>query len=171
MMNRNIVLFGFMGCGKSTVGAELSSNIGRVMVDTDKLIEQREGMSVSEIFSTRGEGYFRDREHEICRELSERERLIISAGGGALTFRRNIEALRKGCELVLIDVPPEVIRRRYYAGLEYFFKIYAPVCDKWMLVDNSKNEFQIVAEGTRKGTTVRNRKLYKQIQETTHDSP
>ena len=69
------------------------------------------------------------------------------------------------------DVPPEVIRRRYYAGLEYFFKIYAPVCDKWMLVDNSKNEFQIVAEGTRKGTTVRNRKLYKQIQETTHDSP
>ena len=112
MMNRNIVLFGFMGCGKSTVGAELSSNIGRVMVDTDKLIEQREGMSVSEIFSTRGEGYFRDREHEICRELSERERLIISAGGGALTFRRNIEALRKGCELVLIDVPPEVIYER-----------------------------------------------------------
>ena len=69
------------------------------------------------------------------------------------------------------DVAPEVIRRRYYAGLEYFFNIYAPVCDKWMLVDNSKNEFQIVAEGTRKGTTVRNRKLYKQIQETTHDSP
>ena len=68
------------------------------------------------------------------------------------------------------DVPTEVIRRRYFAGLEYFFNIYAPACDKWMLVDNSKNEFQIVAEGTRKGTTVRNRKLYQQIK-ATYDSP
>ena len=112
MMNRNIVLFGFMGCGKSTVGAELAANTGREMVDTDKLIEQSEGMSISEIFSKHGEQYFRDREHEICCQLAERERLIISAGGGALTFRRNIEALRRGCELVLIDVSPEVIYER-----------------------------------------------------------
>ena len=112
MMNRNIVLFGFMGCGKSTVGAELAANTGREMVDTDKLIEQSEGMSISGIFSKHGEQYFRDREHEICCQLAERERLIISAGGGALTFRRNIEALRRGCELVLIDVPPEVIYER-----------------------------------------------------------
>ena len=112
MMNRNIVLFGFMGCGKSTVGAELAANTGREMVDTDKLIEQSEGMCISEIFSKHGEQYFRDREHEICCQLAERERLIISAGCGALTFRRNIEALRRGCELVLIDVPPEVIYER-----------------------------------------------------------
>ena len=112
MMNRNIVLFGFMGCGKSTVGAELASNTGRELVDTDKLIEQSEGMSISEIFAQHGEQYFRDREHEICCQLAERERLIISAGGGALTFRRNIDTLRKGCELVLIDVSPEVIYER-----------------------------------------------------------
>ncbi|MBQ9902838.1 MAG: shikimate kinase [Clostridia bacterium] len=112
MMNRNIVLFGFMGCGKSTVGAELSANTGRELVDTDRLIEQTEGMTVSRIFAERGEQYFRDAEHRICCELAGRERLIISAGGGALTFPRNIEALRKGCELVLIDVPPEVIYQR-----------------------------------------------------------
>ena len=112
MMNRNIVLFGFMGCGKSTVGAELASNTGRELVDTDALIEQSEGMRISDIFRLRGETYFRDIEHAVCRELSERQRLIISAGGGALTFRRNIDALRKGCELVLIDVPPEVIYAR-----------------------------------------------------------
>ena len=112
MMNRNIVLFGFMGCGKSTVGAELSTNTGRELVDTDKLIEQREGMTVSQIFAERGEPYFRDVEHLICCELADRQRLIISAGGGALTFQRNIEALRKGCELVLIDVSPEVIYQR-----------------------------------------------------------
>lgn len=112
MMNRNIVLFGFMGCGKTTVGAELANNTRRELVDTDTLIEQSEGMTVSEIFSKHGEQYFRDREHEICVELAKRERLIISAGGGALTFRRNIEALREGCELVLIDVSPEVIYER-----------------------------------------------------------
>lgn len=111
-MNRNIVLFGFMGCGKSTVGAELAHNLRRELVDTDALIEQSEGMSISEIFARHGEQYFRDREHEVCVQLAERKRLIISAGGGALTFRRNTEALRKGCELVLIDVPPEVIYER-----------------------------------------------------------
>lgn len=112
MMNRNIVLFGFMGCGKSTVGAELSSNTGRKLVDTDKLIERQEGMSVSDIFARHGEPYFRDLEHRVCCELSGRQRLIISAGGGALTFQRNVEALRSGCELVLIDVSPEVIYER-----------------------------------------------------------
>ena len=68
------------------------------------------------------------------------------------------------------DVPPDVIRRRYYTGLEYFFELYSPVCDKWMLVDNSTNEFRIVAEGSSKGTTVRDLTLYNQIKET-NDSP
>ncbi len=68
------------------------------------------------------------------------------------------------------DVPPDVIRRRYYTGLEYFFELYSPVCDKWMLVDNSDNDFRIVVEGTRKGMTVRDLALYQQIKET-HDSP
>lgn len=112
MMNRNIVLFGFMGCGKSTVGAELSANTGRELVDTDKLVEQTEGMTIREIFAQHGESYFRDAEHRICCQLAGRERLIIAAGGGALTFRRNIEALQQGCELVLIDVSPEVIYQR-----------------------------------------------------------
>lgn len=112
MMNQNIVLFGFMGCGKTTVGNELALNTGRELVDTDTLIEQSEGMSINEIFRLHGEPYFRDREHEICLGLSERSRLIISAGGGALTFARNIDALKKGCILVLLDVSPEVIYER-----------------------------------------------------------
>jgi len=66
------------------------------------------------------------------------------------------------------DVPPDVIRRRYYAGLEYFFDIYAPACDKWILVDNSETDFNIVAEGSRKGMTVRDLALYQQIK-STHD--
>ena len=72
------------------------------------------------------------------------------------------------------DVPPDVIRRRYFTGLEYFFNLYLPVCDKWMLVDNSEAEFRIIAEGSAKGTTVRDLALYNQISnqiKETHDSP
>ena len=71
------------------------------------------------------------------------------------------------------DVAPDVIRRRYYTGLEYFFELYSPVCDKWMLVDNSTNEFRIIAEGSAKGTTVRDLTTYNQIKQIkeTHDSP
>ena len=68
------------------------------------------------------------------------------------------------------DVAPDVIRRRYYTGLEYFFTLYKPACDKWMLVDNSETEFRIIAEGSDKGTTVRDLTLYTQIKEA-HDSP
>ena len=67
------------------------------------------------------------------------------------------------------DVPPDVIRRRYYTGLEYFFDLYAPVCDKWMLVDNTENDFRIIAEGSSKGTTVRDLNIYNQIKQM-HDS-
>ena len=68
------------------------------------------------------------------------------------------------------DVAPDVIRRRYYTGLEYFFDLYAPVCDKGMLVDNSEADFRIIAEGSTKGTTVRDLPTYQLIKET-HDSP
>ena len=68
------------------------------------------------------------------------------------------------------DVPEDVIRRRYYAGLRYFFDVYAPACDKWMLVDNSETDFRVVAEGTRKGMTVRDMDLYQAIR-STYDSP
>ena len=68
------------------------------------------------------------------------------------------------------NVAPDVIRRRYYTGLEYFFDLYSPVCDKWMLVDNSETDFRIIAEGSAKGTTVRDLPTYQLIKET-HDSP
>ncbi len=60
-------------------------------------------------------------------------------------------------------VPEDVIRRRYYTGLHYFFEDYAPACDKWMLVDNTTASFTLVAEGSRKGMTVRDLDLYQQI--------
>ena len=66
---KNIVLIGMMGCGKSTCGQLLAQKLGRELVDTDELIIQREGMTISDIFARKGEAYFRDLETEIAREL------------------------------------------------------------------------------------------------------
>jgi len=79
---RNIVLIGMMSCGKSTIGAMLAKKLGWDLVDTDQLIESREGRSISEIFATDGEGYFRDQELGVSEELARGRNLVIACGGG-----------------------------------------------------------------------------------------
>lgn len=81
-MGKNIILIGMMGCGKSTVGGLLAQPLGRELVDTDALIEQRQGRSIPDIFSRDGEAYFRALELALCRELSGRQGLVIACGGG-----------------------------------------------------------------------------------------
>lgn len=92
---KNIVLIGMMGCGKSTIGALLSEKLGRKLVDTDALIVEREGRSISEMFAAEGEGYFRDLELSVSRELGEKEGLIIACGGGLPMRTDCITALKQ----------------------------------------------------------------------------
>ena len=109
---RNVVLCGFMGCGKTTVGRQLAALSGRRFVDMDEYIEQQAGMAVSEIFRQYGEDDFRRRERETCRALAGQTGLVIAAGGGALTFAANVEALRPSCVIVLLEVKPETVLTR-----------------------------------------------------------
>lgn len=109
---RNIVLCGFMGCGKTTVGRQLASLAERPFVDMDRYIEEQAGMTVSDIFRDFGEEDFRRREYEACVSLAAASDLVIAAGGGALTFPRNAEALAAGCTIVLLRVSPETVLRR-----------------------------------------------------------
>ena len=108
----NIILCGFMGCGKSTVGKNLARKTGRRFIDMDRFIEQKAQLTVAEIFEKYSESGFRDMEHEACKELAEMHNLIIAAGGGALTFERNVEVFRGKDKVVLLDVPLSVIRQR-----------------------------------------------------------
>ena len=108
----NVVLCGFMGCGKSTVGRNLARKTGRKFLDMDRYIEEKAGMSVKEIFEKQGENGFRELEHEACVELSEKRNLIIASGGGALTFDRNVEAFKGKDKIVLLDVPLNTIKYR-----------------------------------------------------------
>ena len=79
---KNIVLIGMMGCGKSTVGALLAKRLGVELIDTDALIEAREGRTIPWIFRERGEDYFRACEERVAGELAGTSGLVISCGGG-----------------------------------------------------------------------------------------
>lgn len=111
-MNGNIILCGFMGSGKSTIGVLLSKKLGMSFIDLDSYIEKKENMTVSQIFEAHGEPYFRQREHEASKELSEKNGLIIAAGGGTLIDKENAEVLRKSGKIVLLDLPVEIIAER-----------------------------------------------------------
>lgn len=108
----NIVLCGFMGCGKTTVGRKLATQTGRRFVDMDAYIEEQAGMSVSTIFEQFGESDFRSREREACKALAEQRHLVIASGGGALTFPENVEVLAATSCIVLISVTPETVLKR-----------------------------------------------------------
>lgn len=79
---RNVILVGFMGAGKSTVGRLLGRRLGRCFVETDAMITAREGRSVPEIFTDRGEPYFRRLEAEVLEALAEKRGHVIATGGG-----------------------------------------------------------------------------------------
>lgn len=113
MKNKNIVLCGFMGCGKTTVGKELACLNGYDLIDLDDFISQKMQLSVSEIFEKYGEDFFRDAEHSACKEILRRENpFVLSAGGGTLTFERNVKVLKENAVIVLLNVPLETISAR-----------------------------------------------------------
>jgi len=130
---KNIILIGMMGCGKTTVAELLSERLHREWVDTDSLIEEREGCSISAIFEESGEEYFREKELEVCRELKGRSGLIIACGGG-LPLQSSCAPLLKGNGLVFwLDRDPgetydglDTARRPLaQAGREAFLARYA----------------------------------------------
>ena len=107
----NIILIGFMGSGKTSVGLRLSYRLHLPVEDTDKLIERREGRSVSDIFAAEGEAYFL--ETELLKELSEREySRIYSLGGGTPLRPRNREIARGLGTVVYLRVQPETVYAR-----------------------------------------------------------
>ena len=91
---KNIILIGMMGCGKTTCANLLHHKLGRIVVDTDALIVERQGRSISDIFAIEGEGYFRDLETAVARELGQQSALIIATGGGLPLREENMDALK-----------------------------------------------------------------------------
>ena len=101
-----------MGSGKTVVGRELAKMTGRRFIDTDEMIEKEQGIAIKAIFAAHGEEYFRDLEYEACKKVSDLKNCVVATGGGALTFERNAEALRRGGKIVFLDAEWETICER-----------------------------------------------------------
>lgn len=105
----NIYLIGMMGCGKSTCGRLLARKLGRRLVDTDQLIVDRAGRSVSEIFAAEGEEAFRDLETLVCRECGKETDLVVATGGGLPLRAENRALLRESGTVVFLHRDPAEI--------------------------------------------------------------
>ena len=109
----NIILIGFMGAGKTAVGNYLSKKLGFSYIDTDQYIEEKEGMTISDIFAKKGEEYFRSLESSVIKELMQRcETTIYSTGGGMPLREENARLLKELGMVVYLKAEADTIYYR-----------------------------------------------------------
>lgn len=109
----NIVLCGFMGSGKTAVGTRFAEITGKRFIDLDVYIEEKAGISISDIFKEYGEGYFRDLESKAAEEISQMENIVAASGGGTFLRQENAEFFKsKGFKIIFLDVSPIALKKR-----------------------------------------------------------
>lgn len=111
---KNIILVGYMGCGKTTVGKHLARICGLDFLDTDELIEEQQGRSIREIFASDGEEVFRDMETQALKEMLEKKEdgFVISTGGGMAVREENRELLKQLGKVYYLKAEPETVYAR-----------------------------------------------------------
>ena len=112
LFNYNIFLIGFMGAGKSTISDYLKNVLAMDVVEMDQCIVERQGMSISDIFETYGEEYFRELETNLLIEMQSRSNVVVSCGGGVPMRERNVAEMKKNGRVVLLTAKPETILER-----------------------------------------------------------
>ena len=109
---KNIVLIGFMGCGKSSVAEMLGNEWRMDVVEMDRMISEQQGLSIPEIFDRFGEEYFRDLETALLKKLRGRHGCVVSCGGGAPLREENVSEMKKIGQVILLTASPETIYAR-----------------------------------------------------------
>lgn len=112
MGNRSIVLVGMMGAGKSTIGRRLSARLGLPFLDADVEIEAAAGMSIPDIFESRGEADFRDGEVRVIARLLDNGPAVIATGGGAMMRQETRDRIRDKAVSIWLKADPDIIMRR-----------------------------------------------------------
>jgi len=108
----NIILAGFMGAGKTTIGRNLAELLGGDFLDTDAEIEKRQGKTISQIFEAHGEHHFRSLEKELCREITRLRHTIVATGGGMLLDPENRRVLHSAGIIFRLTCPDQEIVKR-----------------------------------------------------------
>lgn len=108
----NLILIGYRGSGKSTVGSKLAARLNMRFVDTDDLIEERQGVPISDIVKSHGWDHFRKLEKTVIEEISKEDHRIIAPGGGAVLDADNVKALRRNGFIIWLKADQEAILKR-----------------------------------------------------------
>jgi shikimate kinase len=108
----NMVLIGYRGTGKTTVGKMLAARLGRELISTDAEIVKRAKRSIPEIVAQQGWEYFRDVESAVCQDLAGRDQLVIDTGGGVVLRPQNVEVLKRNGKLIWLTATIETITSR-----------------------------------------------------------
>ncbi|MGC8868274.1 MAG: shikimate kinase [Sulfurihydrogenibium sp.] len=109
---KNIYLVGFMGSGKSTVGKILAEKTGRNFIDIDRLIEEREGRKIKEIFEKEGENYFRQLEKKYLEDILNTKGYVISTGGGLGANPENMKKMKENGIVIWLDITLNTVLER-----------------------------------------------------------
>ena len=107
-MKNKIVLIGMPGCGKTTIGKILSTQLNLKFYDMDEYIQETSGKTIAELFE-KGEDNFRDLETQACRDLIKKNNVIISTGGGVVKRKENVDILKEDSTIIFLDRPVENI--------------------------------------------------------------
>lgn len=135
MKEIRIYFTGFMTSGKSTIGPITANVMGLNFYDLDKEIQKRESLSVTKIFETKGEEYFRNLESNLLKKLSEEKMVVISLGGGTIINGNNLELIKKKGILIYLKVSPETL----YERLKH--KTDRPIFKEMVLNSVDKDDF------------------------------
>lgn len=153
-INKNIVLIGMPGCGKTTIGNILAQRLSMEFIDIDKYIEEKEERSITDIFNY-GEDYFRKIESKAVEEVSNKFSMVISTGGGVVKLYSNIERLNKNGIIIFINRPVEDIisdvnissrpllkdgKDKIYTLFKQRHYLYKKYCDYEIINDTELNE-------------------------------
>lgn len=114
IINGNIFLIGFMGCGKSTVADCFCREYGMEKMEMDEQIEKNEGKTISEIFAQDGEEYFRHLETSLLKQFGTKKNTVVSCGGGTAMRDCNVQEMKKHGKIVLLSAKPETVYERVH---------------------------------------------------------
>lgn len=134
MPNNVFYLTGFMGVGKSTIGPILANTLGLNFIDLDEYIEKSEGKKIKDIFTEKGEEYFRKVEAELLRDASKQSNIIIALGGGAAVQKENIDFIKNNGKMIYLKASESSLLKRL------FYKRNRPLLNKQLENNPSKEE-------------------------------
>lgn len=151
-LNKNIILVGMPGSGKTTIGQLISVKLNMEYVDTDDLIEENAGVEIAQIFETNGEPYFRELETQAAKEIANLQNKVIATGGGMILKDENMSFLKENGVVFFLDRPidniffdvDEEIRPLLKDNRNHLYNLYK---ERYPLY-NSKCDFKIINDGS-----------------------